>query len=106
MLLALLEEAERRKRESDAMSVRKREDARWTSEDHPRGEQKRTGAAAKGYRNIVSEWNQRRDGIGGRWIRKVDAGSVARKKTPRDVPGGPHPVETVQRLKARGIILL
>lgn len=93
MLLALLEEAERRKRERDAMSVRKREDARWTSEDHPRGEQKRTGAAAKGYRNIVSEWNQRRDGIGGRWIRKEDAKIRREKEDPArrarwPAPGG------------------
>jgi len=32
--------------------------------------------------------------------------SKTRREKEDDVPGGPHSVETAQRLKARGIILL
>lgn len=91
MLLALLEEAEQRKRERDATSARKREDARWTSEDHPRGEEKRTGAAAEGYRNIGVEPTTRRnwrevDPQGRRKIRREKEDPARRARWP--APGG------------------
>lgn len=62
-------------------------------EDHPRGEQKRGDAAAKD--TVISYRSGTEEG-----------GSARRTQDPRDVPGGPRPVETAQRLKARGIILL
>lgn len=94
---------------------RERKDARWTSKDHPRGEQKRSEGG--GHRNIVSEWSgvarTRRNGGGvGGWVDPLRRGGrkmscpVVRERPPHVVPGGPRPVETAQRLKARGIILL
>lgn len=86
-------------------SAKERKDARWTLEDHPRGEQKRGDAAAKdtviSYRSGTDDAAERREvgPQGGRKTRRED-------EAPRDVPGGPRPVETAQRLKARGIILL
>jgi len=87
------------------------------------GEAKTKKRGGKGHRNIVPEWNRRRaeregqeresareredtrrrdgEGIG------LDARRARREeKAPRVVPGGPRPVETAQRLKPRGIILL
>lgn len=74
----------------------------------PRRAKTRRHSAAKDTGNIVSEWN------GGKWrpAREEDARPVVvarEREVParrRVVPGGPRPVETAQRLKARGIILL
>ncbi|KYN33308.1 hypothetical protein ALC56_12457 [Trachymyrmex septentrionalis] len=93
----------------DAKNAKERKDTKWTSEDHPRGEQKRRSTAAKD--TVISYGSETNDAAERRKVypRKEDARparAVARKRTPRDVPGGPRSVETAQRLKARGIILL
>lgn len=76
----------------DARSAKERKDARWTSKDHPRGEQKRGGAAAKdtviSYRSGTDDAAERRevDPQGERKTRRE-------REVPRVVPGGPRPVE-------------
>lgn len=67
------------------------------------GRAKTKRRSGKEHRNIVSEWNRRN---GGRWDPQGGRKTHREEEAPRVVPGGPRPVETAQRLKARGIILL
>lgn len=105
VLLALLEEARGRKRGEARTRERRHkvEDVEISSPKRAKTERRR-GKGHRNIRNIVSEWNGVDDGgteesgFAGRTRREGEA--------PRIVPGGPRPVETAQRLKARGIILL